>query len=343
MPYSEPLDTTLQTTEERRFCFVVHALSRVHRGVMGVPSGRMGLIGQWRDGTDRTDVLPVCDLELEGVCKGQVVGVPMVPMDLLSDQQRAVERMVEAVALAGDVHAVGLGSLCAVVGGRGEELAGRLGVPVTNGGAATAWALLENVREVMNYRSGPVAIVGARSPVGQAVVSCLTADGVSVRVDHKRAARHSGAVACDGPEAAVAGCEIVVGAGPTGGTIPAASIIPGAVVVDVAIPGTLVGTPHSSVRVLAGEALSYPAHWRKGFWGWLYHVFSGYGPSQVFACLIEPLVLAVEGRTEPYSIGRSLDSSDVEAFGRAARGLGFEPRLAQGWAAFESKRLKRMD
>ena len=46
------------------FCFVVHALSRLHRGIMGVPSMRMGLIGQWRDGTAVEDVLPVCRLRL---------------------------------------------------------------------------------------------------------------------------------------------------------------------------------------------------------------------------------------------------------------------------------------
>jgi len=163
---------------------------------------------------------------------------------------------------------------------------------------------------------------------------------VDVRVDHKRAARGLAVEACDGPVDAVKGCQVIVGAGPTGGTVPASAIAPGAVVVDVAIPGTLVGPPGPSVHVLAGEALDYPSHWRKGFWGWLYHVLSGYGPSQVFACLIEPLVLAVEGRTEPYSIGRRLDPKDVNAFGTAARQLGFSPRLARGWGAFSPDKLR---
>ena len=46
------------------------------------------------------DVLPVCTLRL-GTQISVVVGVPMTPTDLLSDQQRAVDHMVEAVALAG--------------------------------------------------------------------------------------------------------------------------------------------------------------------------------------------------------------------------------------------------
>ena len=299
---------------------------------MGVPSARAGLIGQWRDGTDPSDVLPVCTFRLEGVAEGMVVGVPMVPEDLLKDQQRAVDRMVDAVALAGNVSAVGLGSLCAVVGGRGDELADRLNVPVTNGGAATAWALLENVRTVLDARGERrVSVVGSRGPVGQAVIRCLVADGIHVRVDHPRAAKGLDVEVVSGAAAVVDGCPVIVGAGPTGGTVPAAAVMPGSVVIDVAIPGTIVGRPDSSVMVLAGEAVSFPVNWKKGFWGRLYHMLSGYGPNQVFACLIEPLVMAATGRAEPFSIGRSLEPKDVEAFGVAARSLGFAPRLARGW------------
>ena len=171
------------------FCFVVHALSRLHRGIMGVPSMRVGLIGQWNDGTSVDDVLPVCRLRLGDRIAGAVVGVPMTPTDLLSDQQRAVDHMVEAVALAGPVAAVGLGSLCAVVEGRGEALAGRLDA-VTNGGAATAWALLASVRTVLAQRGERrVAIIGSRGPIGLAVAQALADDGIHVRVDHRRAAK----------------------------------------------------------------------------------------------------------------------------------------------------------
>ena len=179
---------------------------------MGVPTLRAGLIGQWNDGTGPEDVVPVCRFTLAGVAEGAVVGVPMTPEDLLVDQDRAVDRMARAVALAGPVQAVGLGSLCAVVAGRGEALADRLDVPVTNGGAATAWALLDNVRSLLARVGGqrPVAVVGARGPVGKAVVECLIADGFQVRVDHPRAARGTDAVAsskspaCQGCEPSVA-------------------------------------------------------------------------------------------------------------------------------------------
>jgi predicted amino acid dehydrogenase len=343
MSDSRQPESSLVSTGERHFCFVVHALSRIHRGVMGVPSFRPGLVGQWRDGTAPEDVLRVCTLRLEGVAVGQVVGVPMIPEHLLGDQQRAVDRMEAAVVLAGSrapVDAVGLGSLCAVVGGRGEALASRLDVPVTNGGAATAWAVLENVRTVLAQTgSRRVAVVGATSPVGRAVVRCLVSDGVHVRVDHPRGARGVDVEVCTSAAAAVERCPVVVGAGPTGATAPASVLAPGTVVVDVAIPGTFYGPSDPTVCVLAGEAVTPPLGWRRGMWGWLYHVLSGYGPSQVFACLIEPLVLATSGRVRPFSIGRTLEPEDVEAFGVAARALGFSPRLAQGWFEVPPSRL----
>jgi predicted amino acid dehydrogenase len=142
------------------------------------------------------------------------------------------------------------------------------------------------------------------------------------------------------PQEAVRGCQIVVGAGPTGGTLPARDLEVGTVVVDVAIPGTVVGKPHPSVRILAGEAVSFPSNWNRSFWGHLYHLLSGYGPTQVFACLLEPLVLATMDRSTPLSIGRTIDVSDVAAFGSAATALGFRPRLSLGWRAFPPERLQ---
>jgi len=278
---------------------------------------------------------------MPSVVDGVVMGVPMVPEALLSDQARALDCMAAAVHAAGPVDAVGLGSLCAVVAGRGEGLAERIDAPVTNGGAATAWALLENTRAVL-ARVGtqrPVAVLGARGPVGGAVTAMLVADGVDVRVDHARAGRGLDVQRADSPAEAVKGCRVVVGAATTGGILPAESLAADAVVIDVAIPGVVVGRPGPGVRILAGEAVSLPLGWSRGFWGWLYHVLAGYGPTQAFACLVEPLVLALSEDKTPYSLGRRLDPARVVDFGKGAEALGFTPRLATGWRAFPVEQI----
>lgn len=307
---------------------------------------RFGLAFHRRDGSDPADIGPICRLGLPGIADGLVVGIPMLPEQMLSDQERALDRLERAAQLAieltGGLSAVGLGSLCAVVAGRGEALAERLDVPVTTGGAATAWALFENTRQVVSRVGAPVGLVGSAGAVGGAVAALLAADGIPVRLDHPRAARGlSGPVeAFDGPAAAVRDCPVVVGAGPTGGTLDPSALRPGAVVVDVALPGTVRGRVPHGVRVLAGEAVATPAAWSRDGWGLIYQVLAGYGPSQVFACLVEPLVLAASGRTTPYALGRKISLDAITDIGDRARELGFVPQLSHGLRAFPVARLR---
>ena len=71
-----------------------------------------------------------------------------------------------------------------------------------------------------------------------------------------------------------------------------------------------------------------PDAWRRGVWGRVYHLVSGYGYRTVLACLVEPVVMAANHRTVPYGQGRSLDVADVLDFGKQAAKLGFHPTLS---------------
>jgi len=272
------------------------------------------------------------------VALGAVVSLSLTPEQMLSDQHLALQRMVELTGLVPDAQAIGLGSLCAVVAGRGEELARRIDRPVTTGGAATAWALHANVRHLLQQRGlprGPVAIVGSSGPVGRALAVLLSEDGVDVVVDHARGGRKLPVRVADGPDEAAADAPVVVGAGPTGGTLSPDALAPGAVVIDVALPATVRRPVPPGVTVLLGEAVVPPPAWSRRLWGRLYHLFAGYGPRQVYACAIEPLVMVAHGRTTPFALGRRLDVDDVRLFGQQATALGFRPRLARGWRGAE--------
>jgi putrescine aminotransferase len=321
-----------------RFLFLVHALSPAHRRFIGLRRADPAITLGLRDGTDPYRAIGrICRLRLGAVAEGEVWGVPLDPAQMLEDQERALVRLERAARLAmleGPVGAIGLGSLAAVVGGRGEALQERLAVPVTTGAAATTWALWKNTVRVLERRpDATAAIIGAAGPVGRAVAELLAADGYRVRVDNKRAANGLDVEAADGPAAAARGCAVVVGAATTGGLLPPEALASGAVVVDVALPSILTGPPPAGVRMLAGEAVSCPPSWDPGLWGPIYQVLAGYGPQQVYACLIEPLVLAVEGRAAPYALGRKLEAGTVRQFAAQAEALGFQPRLAAGWWA----------
>lgn len=304
------------------FVFLVHPLVRAQRVVLGLRQrslsrarglrpeafGRIGTVG-----------LPAHAL-------GEVVGLMMEPEQMLASPMLAVERMEAAARSVAGVRAVGLGSLCAVVGGRGEELARRLPVPVTTGALATSWALHGNARGVLRQLGrprGPVAVIGSGGPVGELVARLLLRDGVQVRVDNRRGARAREATVCASPDEAAAGCPLVIGAGTTGGVLDPAALARGAVLVDVASPGTLKGPPPDGVRVVPGEAIPNPPGWHRGVWGRAFHRVAGYGPRHVYACLVEPLVLAASGRDRPYALGARLLDEDLADFDHHARALGF--------------------
>ena len=328
-----------------RFAFLVHPLTGFHRRVVGVRRADWSMaVG----GEGRGEPGVICNLTVEGIAEGVVVSVPLLPEPLLTDQQAALEAMVRAVEVArealGGLDAVGLGSLLAVVAGRGGALAERVDMPVTTGAAATTWAAVENtvaVMETLGQRR--VAVLGFAGTVGEGVAAALGARGYEVVAGGsgramERQAKKLG-VELSTPEAAAGSARVVVGASTTGGILAPEALAPGTVLLDIALPPTLKpGRRPEGVQVLAGEAVALPEGWRKGFWGTIYHWLS-YGHNQAYACLMEPIVLSVVGRDTPYAQGRRLKPNALEDFRRDARALSLRPRLARGWSEVRPQAL----
>ena len=278
------------------------------RWLEGVRTLRPGLILGLRDGRDPADTAALCRLSFRGV-EGVVVGVPMLPDQLLADQHAAVAAMADVLTERVGADFVGLGGMLAVVGGRGVALSERCGLPVTTGNAATAWAALRITSQVA--RPGPIAVLGGRAAVGKALHRLLLDEGFEAVLDPEDLSVY----------------RTVVGAQATGGQVDPARLGPGAALVDVALPRTLSGAARPDMVVVKGESVALPPGWGRDLWGHVFHVLAGYGHSSVYACLLEPLVAVLEGRTEPYALGRHLDPEAVRAFGRSAEALGFVPEV----------------
>jgi predicted amino acid dehydrogenase len=291
-----------------RFAFLVHPLVPAARRIFALRTYRPRLLVTQQPVID--DVAEICRIGF-GDVEGVVMGVPLLPEELLADQARALAWMERAVQNAAPISHVGLGSVLSVVAGRGSALAEACGLPVTTGNAATAWAAAHVTRRVAAGRQ--VAVLGGRGAVGRAVADVLGADGLHVVVDPQDVSRY----------------EVVVGAHTTGGVLAPSALHPRATLVDVALPPTLSGPPPPGVRVLAGESIALPPGWRRNGWGYLFHLVAGYGLRSVYACLLEPLIAARLGRTAPFAQGRRLDVAAVRAFGAAAESAGFVPRIAR--------------
>lgn len=286
--------------------FLVHPLVPAARVLIGLRTGNVGLALGTRDGTDPDDARIVARVGF-GDVEGVIAAVPMLPDQLLADQERALACMERAVQMAAPTGCVGLGSVLSVVAGRGKALQERCGIPVTTGNAATAWAAWRVTQQVAMGR--PVAVIGSRGTVGKALVELCEA-----AADPADLSRFS----------------VLVGAHTTGGSVDPSEVAPGTTLVDVALPRTLSGRARPGVRVVAGESVALPPGWRRDAWGHAFHVLAGYGHQSVYACLLEPLIAVLSGRTQPWAQGRTLPVEAVRAFGAEAEGWGFRAQIRGG-------------
>lgn len=285
----------------KRFVFLVHPLVPAARRLAGLRTARPRLaLGQPASSPDEIALLARVGL---GEVEGWIVGIPLLPEELLADQERALAWMERAVQIAAPVQFVGLGSVLAVVAGRGGPLQERCGLPVTTGNAATVWAAAKVAETLAEGR--PIAVHGAKTTVGRALVARLgaAADPQDLRE-----------------------FPVVVGAHTTGGSLDPAQLAPGSTLVDVALPRSLRG-PAPQVRVVQGESVALAPGYRRDLWGHAFHLVAGYGLRHVYACLLEPMLALRAGRDRPFAQGRSLAPAEVDALAAVATEAGFHPAI----------------
>jgi predicted amino acid dehydrogenase len=103
---------------------------------------------------------------------------------------------------------------------------------------------------------------------------------------------------------------------------------PGAVVCDVARPRDVsrqVADKRQDVLVIEGGAVAVPGPID-------FHFDFGFPPGTAYACMAETMILALEGRTGDYSLGRDIQIGQVEEISALASKHGF--KLA-GFRSFE--------
>ena len=157
-----------------RAAFLVHPLIPLSQRLGALRTARFRLMFGKTDGTSLEDVGEYARLSYQGL-ECVVMGVPLLPQQILQDQETALRSMERAVQMAAPVSFVGLGGVLSVVAGRGSALQANCGLPVTTGNAATAWAASTLCRKFAQGR--PVAVLGGKGTVGKAVADVLKKDG----------------------------------------------------------------------------------------------------------------------------------------------------------------------
>ena len=264
------------------------------------------------------------------------------------DERRTVPKVIEAALLAEELGAeiVGLGAFTAIVGEGGRQVADAVEIGVTTGNSYTVATAVEGALRgagVMGIdpAGATAAIVGATGSIGR-VCAHLLAEQVRriVLIGRRKEALTEVAAEISGIGAAV---EISLSPEET---LPQAHLVitvtsaldaviepqmlrPGAVVCDVARPRDVsvqVAERRDDVLVIEGGAVAVPGE------DITFNFNFGFPPGTAYACMAETVILALEGRTEDYSVGKQLSVERVREISALADRHGF---TLSGFRSFE--------
>jgi len=290
-------------------------------------------------------------VSLQGAkAEGRLYEIPMDAYEILDNPTLAMDYMQEAVEQAVDWGAkiVGLGSMTGIVGGQGTYLAEHAPVPVTTGNSLTVYAALENLAHAceeaeVDLSEETVAVVGIPGSIATVAARLLASRCKSLLlVGRQRSARAAklaeqldAELLLDIPKA-LRRAGVIFSATSSGSCIEQKWLRSGSIVVDVAVPTDVQGSEpeRDDVLIISGGLSKIPRTMSfKSSYLWFHQ---GMIPS----CLAETTVLALENRTECYSLGRDLKPERVEEIGKLALAHGFDfSRLLTFGTAMEGSML----
>lgn len=280
--------------------------------------------------------------------EGWFVVCPLTPRQILTLPKDFVyQRIIQCGRIAADLGAgiIGLGAFTSVVGDGGVTVAKNLPIAVTTGNSYTVATAIEAAVEANRLlgRALPesrVAVVGATGSIGRTCALALAPDVKSVTLvgrnvdrlaDVEREAREAGArqasVSTD-VQSALEDADIVVTVtSAVDSVIQPGNLKSGAVVCDVARPrdvSTTVARERPDVLVIEGGVVRVPGdHVDFGF-------SFGFEPGTAYACMSETMMLALSGRFESFTLGKTVSVEQVRETQALAREHGF------GLAGFRS-------
>lgn len=282
--------------------------------------------------------------------EGWFVACPLSPRLFMSEPEDFIyHRLIQCGKIAQDLGAkiIGLGAFTSVVGDGGVTVAKNLNIAVTTGNSYTVATAIEAAvdgarRMGIELPNATVAVVGATGSIGKTCASILSHQAGAVvligrdpeKLDATKAempAPNAGKISTSTDIAfGLRDADIVV-------TVTSAVDVVvqpehlkiGAVVCDVARPRDVsvrVARERNDVLVVEGGVVAVPGpdvNFGMSF---------GFPPKTAYACMSETMMLALEGRYESFTLGKSVSVAQVEQTTMLAKKHGFH--LA-GYRSFE--------
>ena len=354
-----PASLDQATLGPMRFAFLVHPLGEETKTLFNLdPSGSLqrsqsgdllSFCGQLHQmlasarGKNSAPSVPAVRVvdELSGLvsrtgaaAEGRFYEIPLDAWEILDDPAAAVDFMEQAVdaAQAWGARLVGLGSMTGVVGGHGTHLAERGPLAVTTGNSLTVFAALENLIHVcaeadLDLAGETVAVIGVPGSIAAAAAKMLAPMCgellLVARSASSRAVQLAAQLDCElllEVDEALARAGVVLSATSSGNCIDQKRLLPGSVVIDVAVPTDVEGGAalRDDVLIISGGLTRVPLTMP------LSSKYLWFHQGMIPSCLAETMVLALDRRPECFSLGRQLDVDGIRAIGERAIAHGFD-------------------
>lgn len=295
--------------------------------------------------------------------EGWFIGCPLAPRYLLGLPAEDIYRKLEICcrkAEALGARIIGLGALTSVAGDGGITLAQRTSIAVTTGNSYTVATAVEGAQrgaEAMGiaFADAHVAVVGAAGSIGQTsamLLGPLAARTTLIGRQREKLEPVARAVAGRGARrveitddiaAGLTDADIVVTVTSSAdAVVEPRHLKRGAVVCDVARPRDVsvrVAKERPDVLVIEGGVVRIPGAMKtvmtssKGEDRPERGPFTfGFPEGTAYACMSETMMLALEGRYESFTLGKTVSVEQVEETWRLARKHGF---ALDGFRSFE--------
>jgi predicted amino acid dehydrogenase len=295
-----------------------------------------------------SEITGITSKETGEAVRGWFVAAPYTPQALHDlALEKVYDKIVDTINLAESKGAkiMGLGAHIALVGDAGITISQRVNIPVTTGNSYTVAVAVDSMIEAANIMDitlteAVVAIVGATGSIGKACARVF-ADLCSKLILVGRDESKTNAVRelCQGQRAEITAtsrmdsiyeADIILTVSSAIDTIiKPAHLKPGSVVLDVARPRDVspaVARERDDVLVIEGGMVEVPgadANFNFDF---------GFPPKKAFACMVETIALAMEGRYENFTLGREISPEQVRTMREICNRHGFK---LSGFRAFE--------
>ncbi len=345
-----------------KFCFVIHPLSledvaRYEPGAKGKGDAIIRKIMEWMPPWTVAHVTGVRAPDGREV-EGWFVSAPLLPEQMMEfPREEVYGRILKAIELGVErgAQVAGLGAFTAVVGDGGVTINERSPIPVTTGNSLTIAAgvasLFRGAAEMgIDPSASTAVVVGATGSIGSACLRLIAPRVGRVIMVARNDTRlrkyyeqHAPALPCassfttDISQAVRSSQLILTATSSTQDVIEPEDLQTGAVVCELSLPHDVsrrVAQERPDVLVTEGGNMLVPGNPR-------FERIREPGtdfdlnlpPCTALACMSETMVLALEGRFEPYTLGRGIQLEKVIEIESMAARCGFS--LA-GMRAFDA-------